>query len=215
LGSELAIAQAKCELLAEMDHSGLAILNYDNPLLLKTAETVWQGQTLTFGLTGGDIRGEWRDGGTLRVRGLDLPLPLPGQHNALNYLAAIGVAEALKLDWSGLTQGLTVNLPGGRARRYELPGDVVILDETYNAGLESMLAAVQLLAQTSGQRRIAVLGTMKELGERSLEFHARVGAAVREHQLDALLILADAAESKAFSQGAAPMVTESFSNQEA
>lgn len=214
LGSEAAIAQAKCELLAELAPTGVAILNHDNPLLLKTAEGLWQGQTLTFGLTGGDIRGEWGDGKTLRVRGLDLPLPLPGQHNALNYLAAIAVAEALKLDWSSLTQGLTVILPGGRARRYDLPEDVVILDETYNAGLESMLAAIKLLAQTPGQRRIAVLGTMKELGDRSLEFHYQVGVAVHEHQLDALLILADAAEGKALAAGAAPLVAETFLNQE-
>lgn len=212
LGSEAAIAEAKCELLAEMPTSGTAILNHDNPLLLKTAERVWQGQTLTYGLEGGDIHGQLINPNTLKVDDLELPLPLPGQHNALNFLAALAVAKRLGISWSASATGLTVNLPAGRARRYELPNDVVILDETYNAGLESMLASLHLLAQTPGQRRIAVLGTMKELGERSPEFHQRVGEAVQTLNLDGLLILADAAEAEAMAKGAKPLVSERFAN---
>ena len=212
LGSEAAIAQAKCELLAEMPSSSVAILNHDNPLLIQTASTVWPGETLTYGLEGGDIRGHMLNSEHIAVDGVELPLPLPGRHNALNYLAAIAVAKVLGLDWSRLQQGLTVELPAGRAQRYELPGDVVILDETYNAGLESMLASLRLLSETPGQRRIAVLGTMKELGERSPEFHQQVGSTVRELGLDALLILADDAEAEAMASGAAPLPSERFSS---
>jgi UDP-N-acetylmuramoyl-tripeptide--D-alanyl-D-alanine ligase len=87
-----------------------------------------------------------------------------------------------------------------------------LLDETYNAGLESMLASLHLLSQTTGSRRIAVLGTMKELGERSPEFHHQVGVAVRDLNLDHLLILADEAESKAMATGASPIPTEQLSS---
>lgn len=215
LGSELAIAQAKCELLAEMPITSTAILNQDLPLLRQTAATVWHGKTLTYGLEGGDLHGQLPDPETLDVAGLTLPLPLPGRHNALNYLAALAVAKALGIDWSPLVQGLTVALPDGRAKRYELPNNVVLLDETYNAGLESMLAALHLLAQTPGTRRIAVLGTMKELGERSPEFHHRVGAAARELKLDRLLILAETAEANAMAAGAAPLLSECFSTHNA
>jgi UDP-N-acetylmuramoyl-tripeptide--D-alanyl-D-alanine ligase len=212
LGSEAAIAQAKCELLAEMPTDGIAILNHDNPLLIPTAQTVWQGKTLTFGLEGGDIQGQLIDPDTLRVDGLDLPLPLPGRHNALNYLAALAVARELGLDWTPLTQGLAVELPGGRAKRYELPNDVVILDETYNAGLESMLASLQLLAQISGQRRIAVLGTMKELGDRSPEFHQQVGLAAQTLNLDHLMILAEEPEASAMAAGAGSLPTDRYTS---
>lgn len=212
LGSEAAIAQAKCELLATMPATSTAILNQDLPLLMKTAATVWHGATLTYGLEGGDIQGQLVNTNTLVVGDLTLPLPLPGQHNALNYLAAMAVAKALAIDWSPLKQGLTVNLPGGRAQRYHLPGDVVLLDETYNAGLESMLAALQLLAQTPGKRHIAVLGTMKELGERSPEFHHQIGAAASSLAIDHLLILADPPEAKAMASGAAPLTSECFSS---
>jgi UDP-N-acetylmuramoyl-tripeptide--D-alanyl-D-alanine ligase len=212
LGSEEAIARAKCELLAEMPASSLAILNHDNPLLLETAATVWQGETLTFGLKGGDIHGRLTTPETLVVADYTFPLPLLGQHNALNYLAALAVAKAIGIDWSLLANGLNVDIPAGRAQRHELAGDVVILDETYNAGLESMLASLHLLAETPGQRRIAVLGTMKELGERSPQYHQKAGSLVQQLNLDGLLILADEAEATAMAAGAQPLVAERFSS---
>jgi len=215
LGSRAAIARAKCELLAEMPPTSVAVLNADNPLLLETAKTVWKGQTLTYGLEGGDLQGNLVDEQTLQVAGMAFPLPLPGRHNALNYLAALAVAKLLHLDWSPLTTGLTVNLPSGRGGRYALPDDIVILDETYNAGLESMTAALHLLAQTPGQRHVAVLGTMKELGAHSLELHQQVGQLVRQLQLDYLLVLEDR-EAAAIAEAAAPTVkTGHFATHEA
>jgi UDP-N-acetylmuramoyl-tripeptide--D-alanyl-D-alanine ligase len=215
LGSEQAIADAKCELLAEMPKTSVAILNHDNARLTATAAQVWPGKTLTYGLEGGDLHGQLIDADTLLVDGVTLPLPIPGRHNALNYLAALAVARVLELNWSPLAQGLAVDLPKGRARRHELPNDVVILDETYNAGLESMTAALHLLAQTPGTRHIAVLGTMKELGERSPEFHRQVGSVVADLKLDRLLILADEQESRAMAAGAASVPVEEFANHEA
>lgn len=214
LGSEEAIAQAKCELLDNLGTSGIAVLNADNPLLMDSARQVWQGKTITFGLTGGDVQGTVVDGDILLVQGRRLPLPLPGQHNGLNYLAAIAVAQVLGLDWSGLEQGIALELPAGRAQRYSLPNDIVVLDETYNAGVESMIAALHLLAGVPGKRHIAVLGTMKELGDRSVELHTRVGQVVQQLHLDRLLILADPAESEALQQGAGDVPSETFANQE-
>ena len=211
LGSEEAIAKAKCELLAEMPSTSVAVLNHDNSRLMATAATVWQGQTLTYGLEGGDLQGQLIDQQTMYVEGVHLPLPLPGRHNASNFMAALAVAKVLQIDWSPLTAGLTVNLPSGRSQRYELPNDIVILDETYNAGLESMLASLQLLAETPGKRRIAVLGSMKELGERATEFHRQVGAGVLERKLDALLILVDCPDAEAIALGAVGVATECFS----
>lgn len=207
LGSEQAIAQAKCELLQELSPQGTAILNFDNDRLRETAATVWQGRTLGYGLRSGDITGTWSEPNQLVVDGIPLSVPLPGRHNALNYLAAIAVAQQLGVDWSVLQKGLTVALPQGRSQRYDLPNDIVLLDETYNAGVESMTAALRLLADTPGQRRIAVLGTMKELGERSPEFHYQVGQVVAQLHLDQLVTLADPEEAQALSAGAGHVST--------
>jgi UDP-N-acetylmuramoyl-tripeptide--D-alanyl-D-alanine ligase len=209
LGSEQAIARAKCELLAEMPPTSIAILNHDNARLIQTAEQVWQGKTVTFGLDGGDIQGTLLDS-QIQVAETAFPLPLPGRHNALNYLAALAVAQVLQVNWAPLIQGLTLELPKGRAQRYNLPNDIVILDETYNAGVESMTAALHLLAQTPGQRHIAVLGTMKELGDCSVDLHHQVGTVVQQLHLDHLLILAEAAEAEAIAAGAKPVPVEKF-----
>ena len=210
LGSEEAIAMAKCELLAHMPESSIAILNYDNQLLLDTAARVWQGKTITYGLSGGDVRGEIIDTNTLRVARTDLLLPLPGRHNASNYLAAIAVAQVLGIDITQLAGGIKVELPRGRAGLYQLPNDIVILDETYNAGLESTIAALELLKQTPGKRHIAVLGTMKELGERSTQLHYQVGEKVKELNIDLLLVLVDEPATEAIVNGAAGITSECF-----
>jgi UDP-N-acetylmuramoyl-tripeptide--D-alanyl-D-alanine ligase len=214
LGSREAIAKAKCELLAEMPATGIAVLNADNPLLLETAERVWQGQTLTYGLEKGDLRGRRLDSETLEVEGLSLPLPLPGCHNASNYLAALAVAKHLGRDWMPLTQGLSVSLPTGRSQRYTLPNDLIVLDETYNAGLESMLAALHLLAQTPGKRHIAILGTMKELGEQSAALHQQVGRTVEQLKLDRLVLMVDDPEAGAIASGVTSVPTECFSDRD-
>ncbi len=203
LGSEAAIASAKCELLAEMDPQGCtAILNADNPLLLETAARVWSGPTVTFGLEGGDLQGSLHEN-VLEVDDWRLPLPLPGRHNALNYLAALAVARVLAVSWEPLEAGLQVELPGGRSRRWELPQDILLLDETYNAGFEAMVAALELLRETPGDRRVAVLGTMKELGDRAFDLHGRVGEVVRELGIDRLYVLADESVAEAMAAKAA------------
>ncbi|MFM7572164.1 MAG: UDP-N-acetylmuramoyl-tripeptide--D-alanyl-D-alanine ligase [Snowella sp.] len=215
LGSEQAIAEAKCELLAEMPNSSIAILNQDNERLMKTASQFWSGQTMTYGLEGGDIHGKLTDSQTLQVENSIFPMPLPGRHNALNYLAVLAIAKVLGLDWEILTPGLTVELPGGRARRYDLGHDILLLDETYNAGLESMLAALDLLQETPGKRRIAVLGAMKELGERSPEFHQRVGEKVKNLELDYLFVLTNDPDAEYLVKGAEGIETECLATHEA
>ncbi|WP_375473793.1 UDP-N-acetylmuramoyl-tripeptide--D-alanyl-D-alanine ligase [uncultured Nostoc sp.] len=210
LGSEEAIAEAKCELLVEMSADSVAILNHDNPLLMATAAKVWHGEVLTYGFSGGDIQGQLIDNETVEVAGIQLPLPLPGRHNATNFLAALAVAKVLGIDWASLKAGVTVDMPTGRSQRFTLPNDVVILDETYNAAPEAMIAALQLLADTPGKRKIAVLGAMKELGERSQQLHQRVGETVQKLNLDGLLVLVDGQDAEAIALSAEGIPSECF-----
>jgi UDP-N-acetylmuramoyl-tripeptide--D-alanyl-D-alanine ligase len=212
LGSEAAIAGAKCELLARMPQNSVAILNYDNPLLMAAAAQVWQGSVITFGFSGGDIQGQLIDLQTLEIAGMRFNLPMPGRHIAANYMAALAVAKVLGIDWSSLQAGVTVDMPGGRSQRFELPNDVLILDETYNAAPEAVAASLDLLAQTPGKRRIAVLGAMKELGERSQQLHRQVGQMVQELQLDGLVVLVDCEDAAFIASNAAGIPTQCFSS---
>lgn len=211
LGSRQAIARAKCELLQTLSPQGVAVLNAEDPLLLETAAAVWRGRTVTFGLERGDVRGSWLDDGRLRVDGETIALPLPGAHNARNLLAALAVARELGVPLRTL-RALQVTLPPGRARRLQLGGGITVLDETYNAGLESTLAALQLLARHPAKRRLAVLGTMKELGDHSVALHRQVGEAVAAEALDGLYLLADPDQAAALADGARGVPTRSFSS---
>ena len=205
LSSREAIAIAKCELLAETPSEGTAILNAGNPLLQETAQNVWQGKTITYGLGIGDINGTLIDN-QLHVQSQGQQyvwqMPLPGEHNALNFLAGLAVLKALNLDWQVTTQGIgKLDLPFGRAQIYDLPKDVVILDETYNASPEGMLAALHQLAKMPAQRHWAVLGTMKELGEMSSQLHYQIGETISKLGIEAAVVLADG-EADAILQGA-------------
>ncbi|MEM6451391.1 MAG: UDP-N-acetylmuramoyl-tripeptide--D-alanyl-D-alanine ligase [Cyanobacteria bacterium P01_D01_bin.105] len=209
LGSRAAIAQAKCELLRELPAEGTAVLNHDDARLMRTAAKFWSGKQITYGFESGDVCGE-QVGNCVMVDGLQIPLPLPGRHNALNLLSVIATLQALNLNWRKLAQGFTVAMPAGRSQFHKLPNDILLLDETYNAGAEAMVAALQLLSEQTAKRRIAVLGTMKELGEQSVALHHQIGEAVAQKGIDYLLILADPDEATAMAEGAAHVPNEKF-----
>ena len=145
----------------------------------------------------GVIQGE-----RLLVEGVSLPLPLEGRHNARNLLLAIAVARHLGVALEALAD-LKVAVPGGRNRRLQ-QGGLTLLDETYNASPEAVLAALDLLATQPG-RRFAVLGTMLELGERSLDLHRQVAARAAELRLDGLVLVDGSAEGQAMAEAAASM----------
>lgn len=212
LGSLQAIADAKCELLAEMDSECTAILNGEDERLLATSAKVWSGAQLTFGLDTGDLRGKLEKD-MLWVEGIAFPVLLPGRHNLLNFLAALAVARSLGLEFAAISTALnSVALPEGRSHFVQIAG-LTLIDETYNSAPESAQAALALLAQLPGTRRIAVLGQMRELGEFSAEAHHTVGERCAQLGLDQLFVLAGD-DTGALANGAKPIPVEIFLDQE-
>ena len=164
---------------------------------------------------------------TLRVGEAVIPLPLAGAHNARNLLLALAAAASLGMPLDPL-QPLELALPGGRSRRLRL-GAIELLDETYNASPEATLAALALLAgsgpgtggagaaapgaeadqpqgalgaQPQPGRRFAVLGTMLELGDQSLELHRSVAERALALGLDGLVIVDGGAEGQVMAAAA-------------
>lgn len=203
LGSQAAIAEAKCEILEGLSPQGVAILNGEDELLLATARQRWAGQTVKFGLTSSSVLTET----TLTHRGQEFQLPLPGRHNALNFLAALAVAEELGRPLTELTHLPALTLPGGRSRLIKLAHGAELLDETYNASPEAVLAALDELATYHNGRRIAVLGRMGELGAWTLPLHQQVGERVQKLALDHLLVLGDHPDMLALTAAALPTPT--------
>ena len=201
LGSREAIATAKCEIVAGLRPDGLVVIPAGDPLLDRALARVWSGRVVRVALQGegheaaADLVGSLDcQGEILELAGVALPVPLEGVHHARNLMLAMAVARELGLEperW----RPLQVDLPGGRSRRLQQNG-VLVLDETYNASPEAVLAALELLAQQPG-RRFAVLDTMLELGEQSLALHRSVAERARQLDLDGLVIVDQGEEGAA------------------
>jgi UDP-N-acetylmuramoyl-tripeptide--D-alanyl-D-alanine ligase len=202
LGSREAIATAKCEIVVGLAPSGVVVIPAGDELLDRTLARHWSGRVLRVALSGdsreaeADLRGLLdAEAGTLTLADVSLPLPLEGRHQARNLLLALAVAAELGLPPERCSLA-AVDLPGGRSRRLEL-GGVQLLDETYNASPEAVLASLELLAAQPAGRRYAVLGTMLELGERSVELHRQVAQRAVDLGLDGLVLVVAGAEGEA------------------
>ena len=206
LGSREAIAAAKCEITAGLHPKGTVVIPAGDPLLESALAAVWSGRVLRVRLADdpevesdlvGDVNGD-----QLLIGADRLPLQLEGRHNARNLLLAVAVADQLGVSRQAL-QAMQVTLPGGRNRRLQ-QGGLTLPDETYNASPEAVLAALELLAAQPG-RRFAVLGTMLELGDRSLELHRQVAARAVQLGLDGVVLVDGGAEGKAMAEVAASL----------
>jgi len=171
MGSIEAIAAAKAELVAGLRPGGTAIVPAGETLL--DAHRRDDVTTITFG-PGGDVA-DLPDG---------LILPFTSAHMRRNALAALAAARAVGVEPDGL---LEVTLSSFRGQRIELPGDIVVVNDCYNANPMSMRAALDDLAASASGRRVAVLGDMLELGPDEDRFHAEIGAHARTAGVDVLV----------------------------
>ncbi len=214
MGSVERIWEAKSELVRALPEDGVAILNWDDPRVQRMAE-VTRAQVFRYGLTPeADL---WADGvESLGLEGIRftfhygrdvIPVHLPwlGQHSVHTALRAAAVGLVLGMEWEAIVAGLRDT--EAQVRIMVVPGirDTKIIDDTYNASPESMLAALNLLAHLEG-RRIAILGDMLELGSYEEIGHRRVGARAAE-VVDRLITVGERARwiaDEAIAAGLAP-----------
>lgn len=201
--SEAAIAAEKASIFKGLRPGGAAILPADNPhfaLLANAARDAGCTRLVTFGAAAGadyrmlDYR-ETDAGGVAKAEvngaSFDVRLQVAGRHQAMNALAALAAAEALGASRETLLAGLAGHSAGaGRGLRFSvsLPGgDVLVIDESYNANPASMTAAIAQLASAApgpGGRRIAVIGEMLELGAGAAKLHEDVARQLVDAKVD-------------------------------
>jgi len=189
MGTVERIAQAKSELvqaLPEMSEGGVAILNYDDPLVLPMGQQT-QAQVLTYGLSpeadlwAGDVTSAGLEGMRFvfhyRGESIHARLPLLGRHSVHTALRAALVGLAEGLAWGEIIAGLQSLPSTAQLRLVAVPGPnkSTLLDDTYNASPASTIAALNLLDDLTAARKIAVLGDMMELGSFEEEGHRKVG----------------------------------------
>ena len=189
-GSIEGVAAAKAEIIAGLLPEGTAILNADDARCAAMAELA-PARVLTFSAQGepADLQAEnvVLDEAAcaafdLHLPGLDAPrrvqLAVAGAHNVANALAAAGLALAAGLEPELIAERLgsvSIESPH-RMDVSELSGDLLLIDDSYNANIDSMTAALAALPALAGsRRRVVVVSEMLELGESSAADHARTG----------------------------------------
>ena len=207
LGSMEAIADAKGEIFSGLVEGGTAVIPADSPHFerLKRHAEGAGARVMSFGKADhADVRLldaiPVSHGGTLVTAAMGdtrlcFTVAEPGEHwisNALCVVASVSAAGG-DLGAAGLALAEMGGLKG-RGARHRIPapgGTALLIDESYNANPASMRATLRQLGQTPATRRIAVLGSMKELGDFAAGFHAQLAEPIHEAKVDFAVLVGE------------------------
>lgn len=197
LGSRENILKAKIEILDGMEKPYL-VLNNDNDLLHDWCEENAKKMKIgTFGIENqsdamaDDIVLNQNDSCFVcNIKGeiFKIKVPVGGKHFVLNSLCATLIGKILGLTNSEIARGISnLELSKKRMEVINLKNDMTLINDSYNASFESMKMAIEYLANTDNNRKIAVLGDMFELGDYEKELHKKVGKEVAKNNIDVLI----------------------------
>ena len=197
LGSRENILKAKLEILEGMKIPKI-IINNDNDLLHNWYnENSEKLEIHTFGIKnnsevmGKDIKMKEESSEFTAVTDLketDIKVPVGGEHFVYNALCAMTVGKVLNIPVDKIQYGIaSFELTKKRMDIKKLENGAIIINDAYNASFESMKVSLEFLANHTGERKIAVLGDMFELGEYSEELHRKVGKEVVKNNIDMLI----------------------------
>ncbi|MDD4335389.1 MAG: UDP-N-acetylmuramoyl-tripeptide--D-alanyl-D-alanine ligase, partial [Desulfotomaculaceae bacterium] len=204
LGDVSSIAAAKGEILEHIPAGGFALLHAESPFIRREAGRC-KGRVVFFGMDSeADIRAEnIRPAGrgnafdaVIEDERYKYILPVPGRHNVINALAAVGVGREMGLTYEEIARGLASVVLTGMRLKVINAGGIKIINDSYNASPASTRAALQTLVDLAGGgRKIAVLGNMLELGLRASAGHREIGETAAGLQVDYLVTVGDLAET--------------------
>jgi UDP-N-acetylmuramoyl-tripeptide--D-alanyl-D-alanine ligase len=191
LGTVERVAAAKAELIRDLRPGAACVVPARERLLAEHLRK--DVETLTFG-PGGEVTLLSFDDGLAEIeaRGerIELELPYTEPYNLLNTLAAVAAGRAIGVKPAGRVD---VRFSSMRGEVVELPGGVTVVNDCYNANPMSMRAALEHLAACPAERRVAVLGTMAELGGAAGDYHREIGEHATRLGIDVLVTVGDEA----------------------
>lgn len=193
LGSREGILKAKLEICEGLPDGAPLILNGDNDLLSGVKDE--RLNVVFFGIENGDFRAnnivenDFSTSFDVKYFGnvQHITIPTVGIHNVYNALAAFAVGYYLEIEPQKAASALKDYVPAGMRQKLVKVGEIVSIEDCYNASPDSMRAALNTLNGVKANKRIAVLGDMLELGDYSFEAHSSVGKMAAECNIDILL----------------------------
>lgn len=209
LGSVAAIAAAKAEIIAGLPMQGRLVINGDDAYAAYWRQKAGAHAVMDFGLhQATTVRGSYiaqADYSDITIhmgdRQLAVRLPMLGEHNVMNALAAATAAWALGIADDAIVTGLQ-NCKGayGRLQRKNAINGAVLIDDSYNANPDSTRAAIAVLAVVTG-KKLLVLGDMGELGDDAAQMHTEIGALAKRSGIDGLYALGELSRHAAVAFG--------------
>jgi len=200
------IAKEKSKIIQNLPRNGVAVLNYDDPLI---REMDTDAEKLTYGVeSAAMVRAQNINVTTKHIeftvhyrnQSQEFKVPVIGKFQVFVLLPAIAVAIKLGMELKECADSLAkYNLPPGRMNPIEGKEKTTIIDSSYNASPVTMEKALDLLNDVKADRKIAALGTMNELGEMTKEAHIASG---RQAAQVADLLIAVGQEATTYKQGA-------------
>ncbi len=211
LGSRDGILKAKCEIFEGLEKGSFVVLNGDDDKLITVKNDDFK--IIHYGINNpeNDFRATniIQNGESTSFTALfknktqSVVIPTVGLHNVYDALAAFAVGICEKIEPKKIADGLSKYTPAGMRQRVKNVNGVTVVEDCYNASPDSQKAAVDTLKALNGKRKIAVLGDMLELGEKSEELHGQVGEYVKKSGIDMLFTYGEMSKftAKAASNG--------------
>ncbi len=196
LGSRENILKAKLEIINGMDSNGILIINNDNDLLHEYKKAASSVNIVTIGIENPSdfmatdiVLNETSSTFKIKYQNktYNIYVPVAGRVFIYNSLIAFAIGMLLEINPANIIEGIkNFELTKNRMEYFKIDDDITIIDDAYNASVDSMKSSIEVLSKYKN-RKIAVLGDMLELGDYSQSLHEQVGDYVAQSNIDILI----------------------------
>ena len=201
LGSRENILKAKLEILDGMSKNGSLVINNDNDLLHDWWQKKPWKNTYTFGINNKSnymaenvVEHDYYS--TFNIEGNAININVSGKSFIYNALAAYSVGKLLNISSDKIVKGIEdFTLTEKRMEIRKTSNNSVVIEDYYNASLESTIMALDVLSNLKASKKIAVLGDILELGNFSEKIHKEIGSKIPEYDVDVLITVGKDAEN--------------------
>ena len=190
LGSRENIMKAKLEIVEGL--SGPLIINNDNDIIHDNLNYIKSlGEVITIGVDNdSDYKADIIEDGKFVLDGVEMVSPINTRAFVYNSMIAYVIGKLCGVNSEDIKRGISsLNLTSGRLEYKEYKDGIILIDDTYNASLDSIKSSLEILKKEKCQRRIAVIGDVLELGDYAEDIHRQIGMELLASNLDYIVTI--------------------------